>query len=932
MRDQGLHMRDRRGENHMENRTNRKAQYYTAQQLRDLGADRIPSLYSVTSHLVYSSPATLAYNSPGAEGFGVKRAGLAVPDSVMLIISPPCCGRNTSQISSMPQYRNRFFYLEMDETDLVTGRHLKSIPEAVRRIVDGLEKKPSLVMLCATCVDALLGTDWDRVSRAAEEKTGVRVRPCYMYALTREGRRPPMVHVRQSLYSLLEKTKRRRGEVNLMGFFAPLSDESELYRYLRMAGVTAVRELSRCASFEEFQEMARAQFNLVLHPESRPAADDLSQRLGMPYAELGRFYDPDRIHRQYDAFFKVLGIGTGADGQAAAADQKDAAEQKAASEQKPAEEQHAAADPKSSARAQLPALERADYEETVCRVKAFFEKHPGLPIAIGETLNADPFELALALASQGAEIKEVYGTVTAEALPYISRLAELSPQTRFYCNQDPSMMFYRDGENEVDLALGKDAAHYHPHTRSVCWNEDRQPFGYAAVRGLYAAMEQALDAPSSEPASPEQSRTAQPVLNQQERNRSAQQVLNQPEQPAKSRSAQPEQVDAAGGSAACPSCGSRLCAADTGETGTPGKAVPGLRRHLTPFAPDQSGAVSVLYALGGMTVIVDAGGCAGNICGFDEPRWLQPGGAGAVFSAGLRDMDAILGRDDLLVRKLEEAAEKIAPEFIALVGTPVPAVIATDFQALRRMAEKKTSLDVLPIVTNGMDPYDKGVQDALLELMKTFAGRQDGGTVPSVGVLGCTPMDFRLPEDAQALKAALREQGYGEVLIYGVEGGLDAVRRAGSVSKNLVVSPAGMEAALYLEKEFGIPWETGCPLPQPQLAADPLTEQAKVLIVHQQILANAMRDQILGTGFAEKASMENAPQVHVFSWFRMLPELMREGDGKLDSEDAFAALVKDGGYDRIIADPVMKSIVPFYEGKWIDAVHFAVSGQAPHAE
>ena len=49
----------------------------------------------------------------------------------------------------------------------------------------------------------------------------------------------------------------------------------------------------------------------------------------------------------------------------------------------------------------------------------------------------------------------------------------------------------------------------------------------------------------------------------------------------------------------------------------------GLRKYLTPFAPDQSGAVSVCYALGGMVVIVDAGGCAGNICGFDEPRW-QP--------------------------------------------------------------------------------------------------------------------------------------------------------------------------------------------------------------------------------------------------------------------------------------------------------------------
>ena len=45
----------------------------------------------------------------------------------------------------------------------------------------------------------------------------------------------------------------------------------------------------------------------------------------------------------------------------------------------------------------------------------------------------------------------------------------------------------------------------------------------------------------------------------------------------------------------------------------------GLRKYLTPFAPDQSGAVSVLYELGGMLVICDAGGCTGNVCGFDEP-------------------------------------------------------------------------------------------------------------------------------------------------------------------------------------------------------------------------------------------------------------------------------------------------------------------------
>ena len=63
----------------------------------------------------------------------------------------------------------------MDETDIVTGRHLKKIPKAVASICESLEKKPSVVMICITCVDALLGTDMERVCRKAEEKAGLPV-------------------------------------------------------------------------------------------------------------------------------------------------------------------------------------------------------------------------------------------------------------------------------------------------------------------------------------------------------------------------------------------------------------------------------------------------------------------------------------------------------------------------------------------------------------------------------------------------------------------------------------------------------------------------------------------------------------------------------------------------------------------------------------
>ena len=144
-----------------------KAYFCTAEELVRRGKDDLPKQFQSGEHLIYSSPATLAFNSPGAEGFGVKRAGLAVPGSIMLIVAPGCCGRNTSVLSSMRAYHDRFYYLLMDETDIVTGRHLKKIPKAVASICESLEKKPSVVMICITCVDALLGTDMERVCRKA---------------------------------------------------------------------------------------------------------------------------------------------------------------------------------------------------------------------------------------------------------------------------------------------------------------------------------------------------------------------------------------------------------------------------------------------------------------------------------------------------------------------------------------------------------------------------------------------------------------------------------------------------------------------------------------------------------------------------------------------------------------------------------------------
>ena len=378
----------------------------------------------------------------------------------------------------------------------------------------------------------------------------------------------------------------------------------------------------------------------------------------------------------------------------------------------------------------------------------------------------------------------------------------------------------------------------------------------------------------------------------------------------------------------------------------------GLRKYLTPFAPDQSGAVSVLYELGGMLVICDAGGCTGNVCGFDEPRWFET--RSAVFSAGLRDMDAILGRDDRLVAKLADAAEKLDVTFAAVIGTPVPAVIGTDYRALERMLAKKTELPVLTVNTDGMELYDRGEEKAYLVLFGRFAGENvdvEPGNIektqtaescdgkrngknedvsvdiedrPRVGIIGMTPQDVSDLKAAEKIRKLYADQGLRAVC-YGMGDGLDEVRNASLAAKNVVVSPAALKAAQYLQKKFGTPYEIFYPLAS-ELVPEVNYQGKKILIVQQQVIANAVRKEI------EKRTGEKEA-ITTATWFMRKEEILTDlnvdaaDDISLKEEDDFISLVEKEGYDVIFADPCMERMIPGFEGVFIPLTHFAVSGK-----
>lgn len=270
-----------------------------------------------------------------------------------------------------------------------------------------------------------------------------------------------------------------------------------------------------------------------------------------------------------------------------------------------------------------------------------------------------------------------------------------------------------------------------------------------------------------------------------------------------------------------------------------------------------------------------------------------------------------MGRDDKLVAELVDASQKMDAHFAAVVGTPVPSVIATDYHALRHMAERRGTLPTITVDSTGMELYDVGASKAYLAVFERFATEALPVEPGRVGVLGANPLEL-----STTTADALRERVPGAVC-YGIGAGFAEMERASAAERNLVVAPSGLAAAQLLERRFGTPYELAYPLAG-QIADGIEAAGKRILVVHQQVAANSLRDELLARG---------AESVVCATWFMQLREIAQEGDVRLREEIDFVRLVREGGFDVLVGDPTLWRMLGDFGGETVDVPQFAISGK-----
>ncbi len=391
------------------------------------------------------------YVAPCAGGWGIVRGAIQVPDSVILFTAPAGCGRHGSLSAIMNGYRDRIYYLDATESDLVMGTHLERVKQAVAWIMEHRRPRPRAFLLFSTCVDDLLGSDYRGLAAEMEHKYGIPFVDGHMDPVTMTSHTPPPVTLQRTIYHVLEHLPQGPHDehaINIIGGFAPVAAESELYPLLKQAGYQSVHQIAACKNFDEFAEIRLSHFNILLKAFGRLACDEMKKKWGTPYKLTGMPMSIDHVAHMYDALGEALGV-------------------------------------------------KLEYEPYKTHAQQSIEEArswlSGKNVAVGSSLNGSTFEIAALLQQAGAHIVALVAEEAAASdAPYVDELMQVNPTLPVYPSTNPRMATVTGLNEPVDIAVGFDVGRLCPEATCVPWGVDQQPFGFQAIEYLLSEVKHAL--------------------------------------------------------------------------------------------------------------------------------------------------------------------------------------------------------------------------------------------------------------------------------------------------------------------------------------------------------------------------------------------------------------------------------------------------------
>ena len=176
-----------------------------------------------------------------------------------------------------------------------------------------------------------------------------------------------------------------------------------------------------------------------------------------------------------------------------------------------------------------------------------------------------------------------------------------------------------------------------------------------------------------------------------------------------------------------------------------------------------------------------------------------------VFSSFIREEEATMGDDSILLDKILQECKSHHPKFVAILGTPVPALIGCDISGIAAELFDAVKFPHLDRIRQDFSIMMMVSKKALLMIEEQFMKDSEVKEPKTVKILGYTPLDFFLSGDDQILKSFVRSCGY-RILCFLPGDDLETIIKAPNAEKNIVVSAAAIPLAEKMMEKYGTPF------------------------------------------------------------------------------------------------------------------------------
>lgn len=233
------------------------------------------------------------------------------------------------------------------------------------------------------------------------------------------------------------------------------------------------------------------------------------------------------------------------------------------------------------------------------------------------------------------------------------------------------------------------------------------------------------------------------------------------------------------------------------------------------FKPPMSGRMGILWTLASIrnAALIEYG-CMGHMQ-YGRVFLNQAGITGGckLYSTHIDEADISLGDTGRLERTLAEIVRQDQPKVVFLTPSAVPTVVGTDLPAIcRELQPLYPTVRLLPFDAGFDTDGHRGVEEALLLLVKALPKERKKTPQPTFNLIGSCADLFRFQADAQELVRLLAGAfGMQPLCILTSDTSVEEIEEMGGAHVNIVLRREGEKAAIKLQNRFGTPYFTGRP-------------------------------------------------------------------------------------------------------------------------